>query len=81
MTWKDILKQQIEDILKGDYKGDGELNNMLDNSGLPINMIRQIKELIYKIENEHLKDKDNLEAKNKELEARLKEWLLWHGKI
>lgn len=71
--WKDILKQQIEDILKGDYKGDRELDNMLDKSGLPIDMIRQIKELINKIQNEHLKDKDNLEAKNKELEARLKE--------
>ena len=73
MTWKDILKQQIEDILKGDYFGGKDLDNMLNNTDLPIDVKRQIKELINKIENEHLKEKDNLKAKNKELEAKLKE--------
>ncbi len=71
--WKDILKQQIEDILKGDYLRDEDLDKMLNNSGLPIEQVRKIKDLIDKIENEHLKEKDNLEAKNKELEAKLKE--------
>ena len=73
MTWKNILKQQIEDILKGDYFGDKDLDNMLNNTELPIEVKRQIKELVYKIQNEHLKEKDNLKAKNKELEAKLKE--------
>jgi hypothetical protein len=65
MTWKDILK--------GDYKREKDLDNMLNNSGLPIEVVRKIKDLIDKIENEHLKEKENLEAKNKELEAKLKE--------
>ena len=50
MTWKDILKQQIEDILKGDYFGGKDLDNMLNNTDLPIDVKRQIKELINKIE-------------------------------
>jgi len=65
MTWKDILK--------GDYKREKVLDDMLNNSELPIEVVRKITDLIDKIENEHLKEKDNLEAKNKELEAKLKE--------